>query len=389
MWYNHIVLKLDELLKGEKMSSNEAILRQDEEYVLELRRLYESFGYKKFKMSKFEKYDLYLENKSFLRNANIVTVTDPAGRLLALKPDITLSIAKNIKSENLPEKLYYSENIYISDSEAGEIKETTQVGLEYFGELDIRALSEILLLASESLSCIGDNYRIAVSHMGFVSEILDSANVGENFKARIYKLVSEKNLHGLKDLCTSLALSDEVTARLCGLINVCGKLSVALNSAKKLVCGSASQAGIDELEAISDVLNSFGLDDKFILDFSVLNDVSYYNGLVFQGFIGGVPRHVLSGGRYDNLVQRFGCTASAAGFAVYIDLLDRFLYCGSEYDYDAVLVYSPDCDPADVLKWQMSYSYNGKTCLAVSKETKEFRYRQKFIMSLDGSVKEV
>ena len=77
------------------MSTNNAILRRDEEYVLGLRRLYDAYGYKKFKMSKFEKYDLYLENKSFLRNGNIVTVTDPKGRLLALKPDITLSIVKN------------------------------------------------------------------------------------------------------------------------------------------------------------------------------------------------------------------------------------------------------------------------------------------------------
>ncbi len=371
------------------MSSNQAVLRQDEEYVLELRRLYESFGYKKFKMSKFEKYDLYLENKSFLRNANIVTVTDPAGRLLALKPDITLSIVKNIKSDKLPEKLYYSENIYISDSEAGEIKETTQVGLEYIGELDIRALGELLLLAAESLNCISENFRIAVSHMGFVSEILDSANVSESSKKRIYKLISEKNLHGLKDLCATLNIPDETCTRLCGLISVCGKLSDALDSAKALVCGDASNAGLAELSAISEILDKFDLSDKFILDFSVMNDVSYYNGLVFQGFIGGVPRHVLSGGRYDNLVQRFGCNASAAGFAVYIDLLDRFLYCESEFDYDALLLYSSECDSASVLKWQMTYSYNGKTCLAVTEEPGGLRYRHKFEMSLDGSVMEI
>ncbi len=371
------------------MSSTEAILRQDEEYVLELRRLYESFGYKKFKMSKFEKYDLYLENKSFLRNANIVTVTDPAGRLLALKPDITLSIVKNVKADKLPEKLYYSENIYISDSEAGEIKETTQVGLEYFGNLDVRALGEILLLAAESLNCIDENYRIAVSHMGFISEILDSAKVSELSKQEIYKLISEKNLHGLKALCENLSVSSDVIERLCGLITVCGKLSNCLPMAKELACGENSVAGISELESICNLLDKFGLSDKFILDFSVMNDVSYYNGLVFQGFIGGVPRHVLSGGRYDNLVQRFGCNASAAGFAVYIDLLDRFLYCESEYDYDAVLVYSAECDPSEVLKWQMAYSYNGKTCLALTEEPKDIRYRKKFEMSLDGGVKEI
>ena len=133
------------------MNSNNAVLRSDEEFVLGLRRLYESFGYKKFIMSKFEKYDLYLENKSFLRNANIITVTDPKGRLLALKPDITISIVKNVRKDDIPVKLYYNEKVYNSDSEAGEIKESTQVGLEYIGDLDVRGMAEILLLAAESL----------------------------------------------------------------------------------------------------------------------------------------------------------------------------------------------------------------------------------------------
>ncbi len=371
------------------MISNEASLRQDEEYVFEIKKLYESFGYKIFKMSKFEKYDLYLENKSFLRNANIVTVTDPAGRLLALKPDITLSIVKNIKKEALPEKFYYSENIYISDSEAGEIKETTQVGLEYIGDLDIRAFGEILFLAAESLDNIDNNYRIALSHMGLITDILDSTNLNESSKKRIYHLISEKNLHGLKDICASLEVDEDITARLCGLITVCGRLSDAIENAKNLVCGEASKAGLDELIAISQLIDKLELSDKFILDFSVMNDVSYYNGIVFQGFISGVPKHVLSGGRYDNLVHRFGCKTSAAGFAVYIDLLRRFMYREAEFDYDALLVYSDECDPFAVLKWQVAYTYNGKTCLAVKEEPKNLRYREKFSMLADGSVVEI
>ena len=126
------------------MNSNVNAVRREDDLVLGLMRLYENYGYKKFKMRKFEKYDLYLENKSFLRNANIITVTDPAGHLLALKPDITLSIVKNVLAASLPQKLYYNENIYLGDRNAGEIKEATQVGLEYIGDLDVRALAEIL-----------------------------------------------------------------------------------------------------------------------------------------------------------------------------------------------------------------------------------------------------
>ncbi len=369
------------------MNPNSTILRRDEEFVLDLRRLYESFGYKKFKMSKFEKYDLYLENKSFLRNTNIITVTDPAGRLLALKPDITLSILKNIRGADLPEKVYYNENIYIADSSAGEIKEATQVGLEYIGDLDVRALGEILLLAAETLSATGENYRIAVSHMGFVTEILDSANVSESEQERIFKLVSEKNLHGIKAVCSTLSLSEEITNRLCGLVTVCGELSSSIQGAENLVCGKVSQESLEELKALSETIKAFGLSDKFILDFSVMNDISYYNGLVFQGFINGVPKTVLSGGRYDNLVHRFGCDKSAAGFAIYTDLLNQFYNSVEEYDYEYLLLYDTNCDPAEVISMQKKLSKNGNRCIALTNQPDWLKCKEKVVMSSDGSVR--
>lgn len=370
------------------MTSNKAILRRDEEYVLELRRLYESFGYKKFKMSKFEQYELYSENKSFLKNGNIITVSDPKGRLLALKPDITLSIVKNLRASTLPEKLYYSESVYFSDNEAGEIKETTQVGLEYIGDLDIRALAEILILSAESLDGVDEDYRIAISHMSFLSDILDSASVSESGREKISKAISQKNLHGLLDLCSKYSISEDTTKRLSGLISICGRFDATVSKTADIVCGELSQAAFDELTALSEILSSFGLSDKFILDFSVMNDMNYYNGLVFQGFVNGVPKSVLSGGRYDNLVHRFGCDASAAGFAVSIDLLNEFHYRKSEFDYDVFLAYSPVCSPSDVLKIQQEFSLRGEKCIALSNEPSGLKYRRKVVVLSDGSVKD-
>ncbi len=370
------------------MTSNKAILRRDEEYVLELRRLYESFGYKKFKMSKFEQYELYSENRSFLKNGNIITVSDPKGRLLALKPDITLSIVKNLRASTLSEKLYYSESVYFSDNEAGEIKETTQVGLEYIGDLDIRALAEILILSAESLDGVDEDYRIAISHMSFLSDILDSASVSESGRDKISKAVSQKNLHGLLDLCSKYNISEETTNRLCGLISICGQFDKTVSKTADIVCGKLSQAAFAELTALSDILSAFGLADKFILDFSVMNDMNYYNGLVFQGFVNGVPKSVLSGGRYDNLVHRFGCNASAAGFAVSIDLLNEFHYRKSEFDYDVFLSYSPECSPCDVLKIQQGIAAKGEKCIALSSEPSGLKYRRKVVVLSDGSVKD-
>lgn len=369
------------------MNTNSAVLRSDEEYVLGLRRLYESYGYKKFKMRQFEKYDLYLENKTFLRNGNFITVTDPKGRLLALKPDVTLSIVKNVRAAELPEKLYYNETVYIADNAVGEIKETTQVGLEYIGELDIRALAEILLLAAESLSRADEEYRIAISHMGFVSEILEACGLCEKETVRISALIAQKNLHGLRAICDENSLNSDITERICGLVSVCGELGEVVHNAKKLVCGELSEASYNELVAISEIITEFGLSDKFILDFSIMNDMRYYNGILFQGFIHGVPKSVLSGGRYDNLVKRFGVNTSAAGFAVSTDLLDNFKYRNHEYDYDVFLQYSPDVNAVDVLSAERSIIASGERCVAFSSEPSGLKYKRKAIMYADGSIK--
>ncbi len=368
------------------MNVNDETYRRDDGLVMGLRRLYESFGYKKFKMKKFEKYDLYLQNKSFLRNANIITVTDPAGHLLALKPDITLSIVKNIKAASLPVKVYYNENIYVADNSAGEIKEMTQMGLEYIGDLDIRALGEIILLAAESLQRADDNYRIAVSHMGIISDVMSLADLNESAEAEIYELIAQKNLHGIKDVCNSLGICESVIDKICGLVTVSGEFTRTIDKLAQIVPNASDNANLKELMQLSDIIVKEGLADKFILDFSVMNDVNYYNGLLFQGYINGVPKSVLSGGRYDNLVKRFGCNASAAGFAVSIDILREFQYRESDYDYDVLLLYSANCDPADVLSAQRKFFDEGKCCIALSEEYEWLKYHNKVVMMPDGSM---
>ncbi len=369
------------------MNKNIVTMFRDEEYFIGLRRLFESFGYKKFKMRKFENYDLYLENKSFLRSGNIITVTGPKGRLLAIKPDVTLSIVKNVREDMLPAKYYYNESVYIADSSDGSINESTQIGLEYIGNLDIRALAEILLLASESLLRVDEEYLIAISHMSFVSDILTDSGLGETERNAVIGLISQKNLHGIRALCESLNVDEVCTERICSLAFVCGELREEINNAKQFVCGSASQAGYEELVALSEVIEEFGLSDKFILDFSLMNDMNYYNGLVFQGFIHGVPKNVLSGGRYDNLVRRFGVETSAAGFAVFTDVLDKFRYQSEEYDYDIFLLYSSDCRAETVLKAELEFTKQGLRCISFDSEPNGLKYKKKAVMSSDGSIK--
>ena len=124
----------------------------EEKTSIKLAELFGSFGYKKFKMSKFEEYDLYIENKSFLKSENIIAFNDPTGKLLALKPDVTLSIAKNTAdNETEPRKLFYSENVYRVSGNMHEFKEIPQIGLEFIGDVDTYSLCEVITLAKLAL----------------------------------------------------------------------------------------------------------------------------------------------------------------------------------------------------------------------------------------------
>ena len=337
------------------------VLRQDEKAVLTLRSLYESYGYKKYKMSKFENYDLYLENKNFLESEKIVTFSGSGGKLLALKPDITLSIIKNApKKIDGAYKTYYSENVYRSADSSGDIKEIMQAGIEHIGDVDIYSEAEVLTLASRSLKTISESSVIGISHMGIIAALMSDADVSDAYAKKIRRCMADKNTHTLKKLCKEIDKA-ELGETLCRLAKIYGPIAETLPKIKKICEGKAVEAVL-ELETLAEVLKATGEMNSFALDFSVSNDMDYYNGIIFQGFIDGIPRHVLSGGRYDGLVRKMGIKADAIGFAVYLDLLERFGKNEKEFDVDVLLVYGETSAVDVALKIEALKAEGKKVC---------------------------
>ena len=159
------------------MGLRQAQQRPEEKVIQQLKGLYERYGYKKYKMSKFEEYSLYAENREFLAGDKIITFTDLDGRLMALKPDVTLSIIKNSNiSDTSPEKTYYVENVYRESRESHTFKEINQMGLEYIGALDTYGITEVLALAAETLAAVDENYipLISVHKSSFRLNLLET-----------------------------------------------------------------------------------------------------------------------------------------------------------------------------------------------------------------------
>ena len=302
------------------MNIPEDVLRYDELAIMRLRTLYRQFGYELYRMSRFEEYELYAENRAFLSSGDIITFTGAGGKLMALRPDVTLSIAKGSKDGEGLKKLYYNENVYRSDGR--EIKERMQVGLECIGNIDISLMSEVLMLAVRSLEALDDHTRIDISHMGFMSGLMQSSGVTDTQRAELLRCVSEKNAAEIRSLCADFGLDDDFRDKLIALDTLFGPYRETIGTLRKISVNADTEAALCELEDIFGVLQSLGAEDRINLDFSIINDLGYYSGIIFQGYIEGVPKRVLSGGRYDELLRKLGKKSGAIGFAVYLDLLE-------------------------------------------------------------------
>ena len=360
------------------MTLDDKMLKSSEQAIFELRALYQRYGYTPFKMSKFEEYDLYVQNKDFLVGDGVITFNDTDGKLLALKPDVTLSIIKNSKDEGegIAAKVYYNENVYRISKSTHTFKEIVQTGLECVGDIDVYAMTEVVLLAVKSLEAVSENYVLDLSHLGLLSAIVDTLSVSEADKKKIICCVSEKNAHGLRELCSSIGADDEICEKLVALVSAYGKPKAVLPKLRALNAGEKAEEAICELEIITRALERVGYADRVNIDFSVVNDMSYYSGIFFRGFVDGIPEGILSGGRYDKLMRKMGRKSGAIGFAVYLDMLERFDEHENEYDTDILLLYEDGTDVCELMHSVSVLAKNGTRVLTRKNIPADIRYRQ-------------
>lgn len=321
------------------------MLRPEELATLKLRGIYEQYGYKKYRMGRFEEYSLYAKNQSFLASENIITFTDLDGKLLALKPDVTLSIIKNSKAvRGMREKLYYIESVYRESKESHTYKEISQMGLEVMGDVDRYTIVEVLALAERSLAQLSNHYLLEVSNMDYVTGFMAGMDLNEDQEQEILELIRSKNSFELKAAAKRAGLSSEECDVLEAIPGLYGNFPDTLAKAKALALNPAMEAAVGELEQIYQIMKTLGLSKKLQLDFSLLNDIDYYNGIIFQGYLEELPRNVLAGGQYDGMVKKLGKNCDGVGFAIYLSEMSRIPLKQQEYDVEALILYDGTAD---------------------------------------------
>jgi len=333
----------------------DVLWKNEERAVFALRDLYRRYGYVPYKMSRFEEYDLYVRNKDFLVSDRIITFSDGGGRLLALKPDVTLSIVKNAPDEaGVVQKVYYNENVY------RDYREIMQAGLECVGDLGDYEIAEVVLLAAKSLALLGRRFVLNVSHVGLIAAVLNGCGFSAGQKRQAMDCLRRKNLQGLQALCPDGAAWEKLHA-----LSTCrGSGAQVLEPLRRVLTSDAECQALEELADLWTILAASGCAGNLCLDFSVGSDLRYYSGVVFRGYLEGIPTGILSGGQYDKLPQKMGRRSRAIGFAIYLDLLQEGTREADSLDVDTLILHDGTVDTVTLAAAAAEAAQSGSVLVA-------------------------
>ncbi len=291
--------------------------------------LFEKRGFAEVVTPGLEFLDVFSVEGHSIPTEYMFKLTDPKGRLLVIRPDSTLPIARlcatRLKGELLPLRLYYNQAVYSSNPALrGRSDEVKQAGVELIGVQSKLADLEILSLALKSLEELGSpSFRLEIGHIGFFNILADSLCLDAAAREELRLLIEVKNYPAVGDILDRFSGRKEALI-LKQLPRLFGGEEV-FRQASALIENSEAAPILSYLQQLYESLQKLGLGDQVSVDLGIVNRTDYYTGVVFKGYLEGYGEPILSGGRYDRLLASFGEEAPAIGFAVHIDAAARTL----------------------------------------------------------------
>ena len=234
-----------------------------------------------------------------------------------------------------------------------------QLGLESIGPCDLYSTAEVIMLAEKSLCEISDDHILDISHMGILHSMLEASGLENEKHGALIDAISRRST----DAVRSLIKDTEIADKICRLVSEYAPATQLIGLLEEILPESPS---VTELKGVVSVLSALSLDKKIYLDFSLVNDISYYNGIIFKGFISGIPSAVLSGGRYDPLITRFGMNCGACGFAIYLDRISGYEGSAIAKEADVLVLYGDSVAPEKLALTLDELVKSGKTVKAAS-----------------------
>ena len=295
--------------------------------------IFKSMGYCEIVTPGLEFFDIFNLNSRYFPQESMYKLTDNKGRILVVRPDSTLPIARvaatRLRDAALPLRLFYRQNVYRNKpAMRGRSDEIHQMGIELIGSDSKRADLEVLTGAIEVLSSLeNDSFRFEIGDIGYFRQLVNRLDADDATKEEIRSLIEVKNYPALNDLLDSIG-NNEITSALKQLPRLFGGEEV-FEKAEKLFDGGKEI--IANLREIYNSLAALGYNGKITVDLGLVNKLDYYTGIVIKGYLEGYGDAVLSGGRYNKLLAEFGYDVPAIGFAVNIDAAAKVIKQSGAY----------------------------------------------------------
>ena len=282
------------------------------------------WGYKEIITPTVEFYETFNYNSQTLKEEDMYKFFDNRGRILVLRPDMTIPIARVVetkfKDAPLPIKLRYNANVFrVHVDLGGKRNEYTDCGVELIGLEDYKSDLEVLVLALEALDKLGLNdFKLEIGNMGFFQAAFKNLNISEDEKAIIAQYIEDKNLKSLEDYLKSLDIKNEYKEFFNKLPWLFGDIKV-LEKAKQFAFNDELKKNLEYIENLYAELDSLGYGDKVTFDLGMVPRLNYYTGIIFRGYGEGLGNTVLRGGRYDSLIEIGDKYLPAIGFSIDIN----------------------------------------------------------------------
>ena len=285
-----------------------------------------AYGYQDIQPPTFEYMDVFREEVGSTSVQELYKFIDREGNILALRPDMTPSIARvaatHFVEEELPVRLCYLGNTFINHvSYQGRLKENTQLGAELIGDASLTADAEMIAMVGSGLLKIGlKEFQISIGHVDFIQSLLQATGLEKEILLEIRQLLINRNFYGIAEVLRKHQVKEQIREAFSLLSELTGGVEI-LERACNLAPNAQAKAAVERLGKIYEILTRYDIHRYITFDLSMSGNYGYYSGIIFRAYTYGTGDAIVRGGRYDHLLEKFGNKLPSIGFAIYINEL--------------------------------------------------------------------
>ena len=293
----------------------------------ELHQVMISYGFRDIQTPTFEYFDIFSKEKGSVQSQAMFKFFDRGNNTLVLRPDITPAIARCVskydREEEMPIRLCYMGNTFVNTTPyKGKLQEVTQIGAELYNDTSSDADAEMVVLTIECLLKSGlKEFQLEIGHADLLRGLVEEAGFSEAEAAQLFELIESKNFFGVEELLDRLTVSEPLKEIFVSLSELQGSFDESEAFVKERTSNERVLKALDRLKKVEQIVAMYGYEQYITVDLSMLNNYSYYTGVIFRAYTYGNGEALASGGRYDGLVAQFGKDAPAIGAVIIVDQL--------------------------------------------------------------------